>query len=162
MGVDLICFDLEDNGQEDSTAINTWCIGSQYWAAHLHQPAYSPYYAILLDMVGAKGARFYKEGNSMAVAPTVVEKVWRIANTLGYNTNFMSGSRPGIMDDHYFVSRNAGIPMIDIVNMPNDKKLFGDHHHTHADNLSIIDINVLKAVGQTMVVFIYQMDAGVL
>lgn len=161
VGVDLICFDLEDNGDNGGNN-ESWCLGSQHWSKNLHRPGYSPYYAILLDMVGAKGARFYKEGASMQVAPQTVDKIWGLAISLGYSEYFLLAKRPAITDDHVFVIRNAGIPMIDIVNMPNDEKLFGDHHHTHADNLSIIDRNVLKAVGQTMTAVIYQTHNGVL
>jgi hypothetical protein len=154
IGVDLICFDLEDNG--DNGDNDSWCLGSQHWAKNLHKPGYSPYYAILLDMVGAKNARFYKEGISRDVAPRTVDKIWNLATELGYGEYFIDAPRPRITDDHTFVVRYAGIPMIDIVNMPYEDKLFGDHHHTHADNLSVIDKNVLKAVGQTMTAVIFK------
>jgi len=162
IGVDLICFDLEDNG-DDQGAIETWCLGSQYWSKNLHRPGYSPYYAILLDLVGAKGARFYKEGISREVAPKTVEKVWNMAHSLGYGEYFVNEDRPGITDDHLFVVRGAQIPMIDIISMPNDgEHVFGSHHHTHADNINIIDKNVLKAVGQTMTAVIFETHNGVL
>jgi hypothetical protein len=32
---------------------------------------------------------------------------------------------------------------------------FGDYHHAHKDNMSIIDKNTLKAVGQTLLQTIY-------
>ncbi|MBC7776516.1 MAG: M28 family peptidase [Phycisphaerae bacterium] len=163
VGVDLICFDLEDNGDDDHDAPETWCLGSQYWAKNLHRPSYSPYYAILLDLVGAKGARFYKEGYSREVAPQTVEKVWGMAISLGYGEYFINEDRGGITDDHVFVIRGAQIPMIDIVSMPNDgNHPFGDHHHTHADNINIIDKKVLKAVGQTMTAVIFETHNGTL
>lgn len=162
VGVDLICFDLEDNGDDDG-APETWCQGSQYWAKNLHRKGYMPYYAILLDMVGGKDARFYKEGVSRQVAPQTVDAVWNIASSLGYDGYFVNADRGGITDDHTFVIRGAQIPMIDIVSMPNDgEHPFPDHHHTHADNMSIIDKNVLKAVGQTMTATIYKIYNGVL
>jgi len=162
IGVDLICFDLEDNGDDDG-APETWCLGSQHWAKNLHRPNYSPYYAILLDLVGAKGARFYKEGISREVAPQTVEKVWNKAQSLGYSEYFINEDRPGITDDHLFVIRGAQIPMIDIISMPNHgKSPFGDHHHTHADNINIIDKNVLKAVGQTVIAVIFETHNGVM
>lgn len=162
IGVDLFLIDVEDQGDDDGAA-ETWCLGSQYWAKNLHRPGYAPYYAILLDMVGAKGARFYKEGISREVAPQTVEKVWNTAATLGYDEYFVNEDRGGITDDHLFIVRGAQIPMIDIVSMPNDgAHPFGSYHHTHADNLSVIDKNVLKAVGQTMTAVIYQTYNGVL
>ena len=162
IGVDLICFDLEDNGDDDGAA-ETWCLGSQYWAKHLHRPGYMPYYAVLLDLVGGKGARFYKEGISREVAPQTVEKIWTLALSLGYGEYFINEERGGITDDHLFVVRGAQIPMIDIISTPNQgEHPFGDHHHTHKDNLQVIDKNVLKAVGQTMTAFIYKTNNGVI
>jgi len=163
LGVDLICFDLEDNGDDDNNAPETWCLGSQHWAKNLHRPGYMPYYAILLDLVGAKGARFYKEGYSRQVAPQTVDKVWNLAISLGFGEYFVNENGPGITDDHIFVIREARIPMIDIISMPKGgEHPFGDHHHTHADNINIIDKNVLKAVGQTMTAVLYQTHNGVL
>lgn len=156
IGVDLICFDAEDSG-DDGGESETWCLGSQHWSKNLHRPNYQPYYAILLDMVGAKGARFQKEGVSMQVAPGVVDKIWNLANALGYGQYFVNINGPGITDDHVFVIRNARIPMIDIVSIPNDgQKLFGDYHHTHQDNIEIIDKKVLKATGQVMAAVIWR------
>ncbi|MCC7466573.1 MAG: M28 family peptidase [Saprospiraceae bacterium] len=162
IGVDLICFDLEDNG-DNGGSNDTWCLGSQYWAKNLHRPAYMPYYAVLLDLVGAKGAKFYKEGISMDVAPNLVNKIWDMANVLGYGEYFIPENRGGVTDDHLFVIRHARIPMIDIISLPYEgEKMFGDHHHTHADNMDIIDKNVLKAVGQTMTELIYRTNNGVM
>lgn len=161
VGVDLFLIDVEDQG-DDGGAPETWCLGSQHWAKNLHTPAYSPYFAILLDMVGAKGARFYKEGVSREVAPQLVEKVWNTAATLGYSEYFVNENRGGITDDHLFIIRGARIPMIDIINMPNEgQHPFGAYHHTHDDNLQLIDKEVLKAVGQTMTAVIYKTHNGV-
>lgn len=162
IGVDLICFDLEDNG-DDQGEPETWCLGSQYWAKNLHRPGYFPYYAILLDLVGAKGAKFYKEGYSREVAPQTVDKVWSLAHSLGYREYFINENRGGMIDDHLFVIRGAQIPMIDIISTPvAGDHPFASHHHTHDDNINIIDKNVLKAVGQTMTAVIYQTYNGVL
>jgi glutaminyl-peptide cyclotransferase len=163
VGVDLFLIDLEDQGNEDSNDNETWCLGAQYWSKNIHRPSYSPYYAILLDMVGASGARFYKEGFSREVAPEVVNMVWNTAISLGYGEYFINQDRGGITDDHAFISRDARIPMIDIISTPNDgQHPFGSYHHTHNDNISIIDKKVLKAVGQTMTTVIYKMHNGTL
>lgn len=160
VGVDFFLIDVEDQG-DDGGASETWCLGSQYWAKNLHTPAYSPYFAILLDMVGAKGARFYKEGISREVAPQTVEMVWNTAASLGYSEYFVNEDRGGITDDHLFIVRGARIPMIDIISMPNDgEHPFGDYHHTHNDNMQVIDKEVLKAVGQTMTAVIYKTHNG--
>ncbi|MCC6281215.1 MAG: M28 family peptidase [Saprospiraceae bacterium] len=162
VGVDLVLFDVEDQG-DDNGASETWCLGSQYWASNLHKPGYMPYTAVLLDMVGAKDAKFMKEGISMQVAPETVDKIWSLASTLGYGSYFDPSLRSGITDDHVFVAQGARIPMVDIISTPNEgEDPFGRHHHRHSDNMSVIDKNSLKAVGQTMTTYVYQTYNGVL
>ncbi|WP_035727378.1 M28 family peptidase [Eisenibacter elegans] len=161
VGVDIILFDLEDYGYpenyEGQQTMESWCLGSQYWAKNKHRDNYSAYYGILLDMVGAKGARFYREGHSMQFAAGITQKVWGIAARLGYSSVFVNQQSPGIMDDHYYVNKIAKIPMIDIVefNPEDGRSYFGHYHHTHADNMSIIDTATLKAVGQTVLQVIF-------
>ena len=173
LGVDLVLFDAEDHGEENSdepktnaeliASSNSWGLGSQYWASNLHVPGYNPKYAILLDMVGAKDARFPKEGWSMQVAPSLVNKVWKLGQGMGY-TNYFSNEKGGsITDDHYFVIKNTNgrIRMIDIVNLPaNQETTFGGHWHTHNDNLDVIDKRTLKAVGQVMLAVLYREENG--
>jgi len=75
VAVDFICFDAEDWGipqWEDRADGDSWALGAQYWAAHRGSTNYR--YAILLDMVGGQGARFYREGYSMQHARSIVEK----------------------------------------------------------------------------------------
>ncbi|MBU6341738.1 MAG: M28 family peptidase [Bacteroidetes bacterium] len=162
IGVDFLLFDAEDQGDNQGEG-ETWCLGSQYWSKNLPTPDYMPYQAVLLDMVGGKDARFYQEGISREVAPSTVDKIWRIAAELSYSNYFVSEKRPGITDDHLFVIRNAKIPMVDIISMPNSgSHPFPDHHHKHSDTLSAIDKQTLKAVGQTLAAFIYQTAAKVI
>lgn len=115
------------------------------------------YYGILLDMVGAEGARFYREGVSLIYAEKVVEKVWSTASRLGYQEYFIPQNSPEITDDHVFMNRDAKIPTINIVDYdPNNQySYFPFYHHTHADNISIIDQSTLKAVGQTLLHVLY-------
>lgn len=163
VGVDIILFDMEDNGVPEfmdevvGNASSFWCQGSQYWAKNPHTPSYSAYYGILLDMVGAQNARFYKEPYSLEYAPQIVEKVWHIAQLMGYGNYFINQkaniSFGGILDDHFYVNRDAKIPSIDIIDYQNG---FGDYHHTLKDNLSIIDKNTLKAVGEVVLQVLYQ------
>ena len=165
-GIDIALFDGEDYGEHEDVE-NTpmknglvqiwWCLGSQYWAKNPHVPKYSAYYGILLDMVGAKNAQFFKEGGSMQFSPKVVKRVWDTARSLGYSNFFINTNSPGIMDDHIFVNRDAKIPMIDIVEYnPNSPTYyFGDYHHTRNDNMSIINKQTLQAVGETVLFTIY-------
>ncbi len=163
VGIDIILFDSEDYGapegqKSEDNPKETYCLGSQYWAANKHQPNYSAYYGILLDMVGARDARFAREGTSVEFAGGIVSKVWNLASRLGYNTYFIPAESGGITDDHVFVNQIAKIPTIDIIefNQSGIPSHFSQSWHTHRDNMSIIDRNTLKAVGQTVLQTIYQ------
>lgn len=173
-GVDIVLFDAEDYGDENKdddaekktqaqieASMRTWALGSQYWSKNLHAPAYRPTHAILLDMVGAKNARFAKENISMQINPPLVNKVWNLAQSMGYDNYFKNEVGGSVTDDHYFVWQNARIAMIDIINMSDKKdQSFGDHWHTQDDNIDIIDPNTLQAVGQVMLAVLYRAENG--
>ncbi|MDH5380421.1 MAG: M28 family peptidase [Cyclobacteriaceae bacterium] len=163
VGIDIIFFDGEDWGEAISTGYiepapgyeSWWCLGSQYWSKNKHKPNYSAYYGILLDMVGAKNSKFYVEGLSQRFAPKVVDRIWGMANKLGYGSIFINSKQGEITDDHYFVNNIARIPMVDIVHYDPVYGYFGDYHHTLKDDIDIIDKNILQAVGQTVQHVIY-------
>ena len=120
VGVDIVFFDAEDYGtpewgEKNQNSALTWCLGSQYWANQPHRIGYNAKYGILLDMVGAKGAVFNKEGTSMAYAPAVVKRLWESAERLGYGDYFKRDVTPETIDDNLFVSEFAGIPSANIV-----------------------------------------------
>lgn len=157
VGVDIVLFDLEDSGSSEDPTGMSWALGSQYWAAHLMPENYRPFYGILLDMVGAKGATFPTEGSSMQYAPGIVHSVWSIASELGFNNYFIDQEGPRITDDHTAINEIAKIQMIDIVELhPSSPNTFGSYHHTHQDNMSIIDKSTLKAIGQTLLQVLYR------
>lgn len=154
IGVDIIFFDAEDWGNGEYE--NSFCLGSQFWGKKQHIENYQADYGILLDMVGAKGAQFAIEGFSQQTAPYVVKKVWNSAANLGYSGFFVNYNRGYVTDDHFYVNQATGIPIIDIIHYePNVGQSFGSYWHTHDDNMSIIDKNTLKAVGQTITTILY-------
>jgi Zn-dependent M28 family amino/carboxypeptidase len=154
VGVDIILFDLEDYGESGGDE-NTWCLGSQYWAQNLHVPNYTANFGVLLDMVGGPNAIFPKEGNSVELASAAVDKVWKTGNDIGYGNYFSSQTKSFVgIDDHIWVNK-AGVPCIDIIEYNQATGGFGDYHHKHSDNMSMIDKNTLKAVGQTLLEVIY-------
>lgn len=160
VGIDIILFDGEDDGEpEHAVARNNseiwWCLGSQYWSKNKHIPNYSAYYGILVDLVGAKGARFYREGYSRQYASGIVKKVWDNATLIGQGDFFIYKDSPEIMDDHLFVNEFAKIPMIDIIEFSPDFG-FAPYHHKHSDNMEIIDRRTLQAVGETVLFTLYQ------
>jgi len=158
VGVDFVFFDAEDwgNGDEAKDEYMGFCLGSQYWAAHLHKPGYAAYFGVLLDMVGAKDATFLKEGNSMQYAPTVVNKIWQTASTMGLNRYFVDQEGGAITDDHLPVNKVAKIPMIDIIHTEVGTGTFFKDWHTAHDDMKNIDKGTLKSVGQVLLQTVYQ------
>jgi len=160
LGIDIILWDAEDQGQRGvQGAEATWCLGSQYWSNNKHKSNYNPMYGINLDMVGAKNPRFGRDDFSMGFAPIVMNKVWKLAKTMGYSDMFTDNKTGPITDDHVFVNQIARIPMIDIINQP-DSNRFGPHWHTHNDDISVIDKRSLKVVGQVVTATIYKESDG--
>lgn len=158
LGIDIILFDIEDYGEPrdgNSGMEDSWCLGSQYWAKNKHKANYTAQYGILLDMVGAKNATFLMEASSDYYASWVNKKVWDNAVRLGYSNYFIYDKFGPITDDHLYINQFAKIPTIDIIQWDKIRNDFGSYHHTHNDNMSVIDKNTLKAVGQTVIETIY-------
>lgn len=155
IGVDIVLFDLEDYGKNGDPTGETWGYGSQYWSRTPHKAGYDAQYGILLDMVGAKDATFAREGYSREYASHVVNKIWSTAKRAGYDYYFVDADVEGITDDHYWINTIAGIPTADIINVSPVTGSFGSHHHTHNDNMSVIDKSTLKAVGQTVLEVVF-------
>ncbi len=159
VGVDVLLVDAEDYGapawvQGDNG--ETWALGSQYWATHPHKPGYRARYGILLDMVGGRDAGFYREQLSQYYASQVLDKVWQCAARLGYSHLFIDEMGGAVTDDHLYTNK-AGIPTIDIIQHdPASATGFVRQWHTREDNMSNIDAEVLKAVGQTVLTVIYE------
>ena len=156
LGVDIVLFDVEDMGTPDHIEVveyrgDTWCLGSQLWAASEEAEKSNARWGILLDMVGAPGALFCREMYSQNVAKGVIDKVWNEAFALGYNAYFSNNDGGYIMDDHYYVNRTAGIPCIDIIQYdPTTETGFAPFWHTHDDTMENVDRATLRAVGETV------------
>jgi len=159
VGIDIILFDAEDYGDPNSASPNSatsWCIGSKYWSENPHVENYYAQFGILLDMVGAKDARFTHEGVSRNFAQRILNKVWKQAHALGHDEYFIYQMTPQIIDDHLYINSIANIPTIDIIEHDmNTKSGFNKHWHTHGDDMNNIDKNTLEAVGQTVTSVIY-------
>ena len=164
VGVDFIFFDAEDWGFDSSTqqgqknllegSGDSWCLGSQYWAAHLLPAGYKAEYGVLLDMVGAKNGKFTREKISREKARSAVDKIWNTASQLGYTDFFIFQDTDEILDDHVYANQ-AGVPTLDIYDHSFSGSIFPAYHHATADNMSIIDRKTMKAVGQTMLQTLY-------
>lgn len=155
--IDIIFFDLEDQGipeWAEKYQDNTWCLGSQYWAQNPHAPCYTARFGILFDMVGTDAPRFTKEEVSMQYASTFMDKMWNVADILGYKNIFQNQRTDMIMDDHYFINTMANIPTIDIVqNTPGCS--FYPYWHTVKDDIDAVNATSLKIVADVTMKTIY-------
>ncbi len=165
-GIDFICFDAEDYGtpqwaETTANSADTWALGATAWATQYQQQsshAEDYAFAIVLDMVGGEGARFYKEQFSQYYAPQVVANVWSTAQQAGYDTFFTSADGTYVTDDHLPLNTIAAIPTIDIIAYYPDcpQSSFGPTWHTLADTPAHLSRATLKAVGQTLANLITQ------
>jgi Zn-dependent M28 family amino/carboxypeptidase len=157
IGVDIILFDLEDYGDPANNVKDSYALGSQYWSQNPHTSNYQAEFGILLDMVGAKDAIFTMEYFSLNFASDIVKMVWQKAQNVGHENYFLFEPGAAIEDDHIYVNRFLGIPMIDIIHLDPDSKngTFFDYWHTSGDTMDNIDKNTLKAVGETLLQVIY-------
>lgn len=161
VGIDMICFDAEDLGtpqwaEDRHGSSNTWCLGSRFWAERARDEGYKARYGVLLDMVGGYGATFSRESISMQLAQPIVNRVWKMAEQLGYRQFFPLTDSGSITDDHINVNIIAGVPCIDIIPYYQEgPSSFGPTWHTVKDTPENIDPNVLEAVGQTITQLIY-------
>lgn len=156
LGIDILFTDVEDYGRSE-WGEESYCLGTQYWANHPHVAGYKAAYGILLDMVGGHDAQFPMEGFSTRFAGDVQQRVWQAATAAGFSSYFPFVPGPDITDDHVPVNSITGIKTIDVIHLrPDPENPFPAHWHTHADVMSVIDRNTLKAVGQTMLQVIFQ------
>lgn len=156
IGVDIVLFDGEDYGE--SGDLDKYFLGSRYWSENPPVAGYNPYFAILLDMVGAKNARFPKEEYSVMFAKELVQNIWKVAGELGYELYFPDEQGALVSDDHVIVNRITGIPMVNIINHGRNSRgvaEFAGHWHTHADSLNIISLETLQAAGDVLTEIIY-------
>lgn len=158
--VDIVLFDCEDMGTPPhytgTEREDTWCLGSQLWATRYKQSAKEKrtdyQYGILLDMVGDPSATFPREYYSMHFAQTYVERVWRMANSLGYGRYFTAQNSYPVVDDHYYVNTIADIPCVDVIDYKvNAETGFPDWWHTKRDDMRNINKQTLQAVGETVI-----------
>lgn len=144
IGVDLLFTDGEDYGPHSANMY----LGATHFAANL-PPGYKPLYGILLDMIGDRNPVFPQEGNSVDMAPEVVQRVWRTARDLGLERIFPLENGGYITDDHIPLNR-AGIRTIDIIDFDRT------HWHKSTDNVENTSPRGLDAVGRVLTTLIYR------
>jgi Zn-dependent M28 family amino/carboxypeptidase len=110
VGVIFVLLDGEDYGNfEKNEGV---FLGSLYFAKH--HDGYNPRYGILIDMIGDKDLDINKEANSEKIDPEVNDRVFEIAQELGYQKYFLNSIKFSIGDDHIPLTQ-GGIPTIDLI-----------------------------------------------
>ncbi len=141
IGVDLLFVDGEDYGEFPGPDV---LMGSRHYAGTLDSTAL-PLFAVVWDMVGDRDLQIYQEGNSVAGAPEVVDRVWARARELGYGSVFRDRVGYTMTDDHVPLLE-AGVRAIDVID-------FDDvpWWHTTEDTIDKVSAESLKIVGDVAV-----------
>src|SRR5262245_42954470 len=113
VGIDFVFFDGEEYIWEKG---DEYFFGSKHFATTYRndRPKHRYLAAVLLDMIGGKGARFPVEQNSGFLAGGVVQDVWATARELKV-ASFVEEEGPAVEDDHLALNRIGRIPAIDII-----------------------------------------------
>jgi len=152
--VDLVLFDGEDYGLESD--LSNFSLGSKYFSSKMINDTF-PTFAVLLDLVGDKDARFKIEKNSKDYAQDIVDLFWNKAAQIGAD-KFTTQISPPVYDDHISLNQ-AGLKTIDII----DSDLIGadspierrNYWHTDKDNIDNIGVETLQQVGDVVTNVIY-------
>jgi glutaminyl-peptide cyclotransferase len=147
LGVDMVFFDGEDYGKVND--LENYLLGSKYFAADLsRQPqGYHPVCGILLDMVGGKNAKIYKELNSLQIAPEVTNELFERARRLKLDM-FVNAKGTAIYDDHVPLLR-AGIKTVDLIDTNYE------YWHTLSDTPEHCSKDSLAQTGVLLLDFLY-------
>lgn len=130
----LAFFDAEDRG-----GLNAWpsSVGARHMANSL---AVRPEYVLIIDMVGDSDQAIYYEWTSSL---WLLEKLWYIADDLGYEQYFVPKHRHTILDDHTpFLDRGMTAALV----IDFDYKYW----HTKQDTLDKISAESLQRVGHVL------------
>ncbi len=155
VGVDILLTDGEDWGHDPvtlATVTDDMFLGARHFA-RTRAAGYTPLFAILLDMVGDRDPRFPYEGNSVAMAPEVVTRVWNAARDLGHEDVFVATGGPAVSDDHIPLNE-AGIRTIDIIDFDYPP------WHTTQDTADKVSAETLGIVGEVVLEVIDRQGAG--
>ena len=156
IGVDLLFDDGEDYGDYNQNQLDWYFLGVKHFM-QVKDPHFNPRFAILLDMVGDKKAKFAMEQNSVNSAPQIVSFIWQTAQSMNLS-HFVQTKGVPISDDHLPLIE-GGIPSVDII----DADLVGhldpdkerQYWHTLNDLPKNISAETLGEVGRLLLTLIY-------
>lgn len=141
--VTIVLFDGEDIGP----TIDDMLIGSRYFARKVDVKSRFRY-GILLDMIGDKDLRIYRERYSEMRAKAVADKIWAAAAKLGHGHVFVDEVKYAIQDDHLPLIE-AGLPCADVIDFDYP------YWHTLKDTVDKCSPESLRVVGETIAHVVY-------
>ena len=151
VGVMMVFFDGEDYGRTPDLMF----LGSKYLAEHwktMKRADGKPIklrYGVLLDMIGDRDLRIYRERFSDGKAPEIVDNVWKAAADLGYADVFRNSAKYYVSDDHTALLA-AGIKCIDVIDFEYP------YWHTLEDTVEKCSPNSLGVVGDVIARIVYE------
>ena len=148
LGVDVLFLDGEDYGP----GLADMFIGSKFFAEHFPSPL--PWrYGVLLDMVGDLDPNFPIEGYSAQYALHLAQRIWQIAEELGFGTYFPTSVGLRILDDHIPMNQ-AGLQTVDIIDF--DYGPSNGLWHTPDDVPENTSPETLRMVGEVVTELVYR------
>lgn len=148
VGVDLLLADGDDFGP----GADDLYLGTRRYLATLQGT--KPRYAVVLDLVGERNAKFPREGASLRAAPQLVERVWSVARQLDLDTVFVADSAPAVPDERVRLLAAAGIPAV----LVTDPQYGAANRFQHSvdDVVALLDRETLWAVGEVLAEVVYR------
>ena len=138
----LIFFDGEDQGRINDWQ---WSIGAEYFANNLKE---KPDRVVILDMLGDRDLKIYKELNSDV---NLSNDIWKTASELGYSDYFIDEQKHSFLDDHLpFI--NIGIPTVLLIDFDYP------YWHTTSDTLDKVSEKSLEIVEEVMLAWINEIQ----
>jgi glutaminyl-peptide cyclotransferase len=142
----LAFFDAEDRGGLDNWpfSVGARLLAQDIAGSNLPQLTQKPEFVIVVDMVGDAEQQLYYEAASN---PALNERIWALAQSLGYESVFSPTVRHNIIDDHRpFIE--IGIPAIDIIDFDYP------YWHTTGDTADKVAPASLERVGKVLELFL--------
>jgi Zn-dependent M28 family amino/carboxypeptidase len=140
----LVFFDAEDNGRIEGW---DWILGSREFVKN---NALKPQAVVVVDMIGDADLNIYREYNSNR---EITDQIWNVAKGLGYEKQFINQIKFTMLDDHTpFLE--ADIPAVDIIDFDYP------YWHTTQDTPDKVSAASLRAVGETLRIWVIQQQSG--
>lgn len=147
----FLFFDGEDGGagRQGDGCDGAWVLGSTHYAQAM--PAAEAERAqalVLFDLVGDKDLQLRKEGyTANGRGAATQDRIWAIAQDLGYGSTFRNERSYEILDDHKpFLDR--GLTAVDVIHLDGGADPFPPSHHTTFDDLDHLSAESLRLVAE--------------